>query len=84
MSNIPDDIKRVVKQLIIEHGDYGNKEVSFDEVKCGKSQDGKRVYNVDFTVSLGDGKYDNHWGKIDESDVLQVLREERLNELLKK
>lgn len=80
-----DDIIRAVKQLIILEKNYDVNDISFKELEY-EYKDNKLVYKIDYKVKVGDGVsgmyYEDLWARIDESDVIQYLREERLNKLL--
>lgn len=80
-----DDIIRAVKQLIILEKNYDVNDISFKELEY-EYKDNKLVYKIDYKVKVGSGDsfpvYEDLWARIDESDVIQYLREERLNKLL--
>jgi len=78
---IYDDIIRTVKQLIILEKNYDVNDISFKELEY-EYKDNKLVYKIDYKVKVGDGVQEDLWARIDESDVIQYLREERLNKLL--
>jgi len=83
-----EDLNRAVKSIIqrdtgYDVGDYTFDELDYEYVDGEFLDDNpKLIYKIDWTVHFSDGEYGNYRGRVDESEVIQFLREEKLNGIL--
>lgn len=82
-----DEILEVIrKHFAKEYGVYPNR-LDIDSIESYKNADGDLEYHLDFSINWDEtyGGWDirQYWGEITHNEVLQDMREYKLNEILK-
>jgi hypothetical protein len=82
-----DEVLEVIRKHFAKEYDVNPKYLDIDSIESVKNVKGDLEYHLDFSINW-DGTYDGwdirqYWGEITHNEVLQDMREYKLNEILK-
>ena len=78
-----DEILEVIRKHFAKVYDVDPKYLDIDSIESVKlNVKGDLEYHLDFSIDWS-GSYVEYWGEITHNEVLQDMREEKLNEILK-
>ena len=76
-----DEILEVIrKHFAKEYGVYPNR-LDIDSIESYKNDDDDLEYYLNFTIDWS-GSYEEYWGEITHNEVLQDMRDDKLNNIL--
>lgn len=76
-----DEILEVIrKHFAKEYGVYPNR-LDIDSIESYKNDDGDLEYYLNFIIDWS-GSYEEYWGEITHNEVLQDMRDDKLNNIL--
>ena len=68
------------KHFAKEYGVYPNR-LDIDSIESYKNDNGDLEYHLGFTIDWS-GSYEAYWGEITHNEVLQDIRDDKLNNIL--
>lgn len=80
--NPPSDeiLEAIRKHFAKEYGVYPNR-LDIDSIESYKNADGDLEYYLNFIIDWS-GSYEEYWGEITHNEVLQDMRDDKLNNIL--
>ena len=84
-----DEILEVIRKHFAKEYDVNPKYLDIDSIESVKDKKGELEYHLDFSINYDDddGNYGwdirQYWGEITHNEVLQDMREYKLNKILK-
>ena len=70
----------IKKHFAKEYGVYPNR-LDIDSIESYKNDNGDLEYHLDFTIDWS-GSYEGYWGEITHNEVLQYMRDDKINNIL--
>lgn len=77
-----DEILEVIRKHFAREYDVNPKYLDIDSIESVKDKKGELEYHLGFSIDW-DISYEKYWGEISHSEVLQDMREYKLNNILK-
>jgi hypothetical protein len=77
-----DEILEVIRNHFAKEYGVNPKRLDIDSIESVKDKKGELEYHLDFSISW-DGTYEIYWGEITHKEVIEDMRDDKLNSILK-
>ena len=77
-----DEVLEVIRKHFAKEYGVNPKRLDIDSIESYKNDEGDLKYCLDFTIDWS-GSYEQYWGEISHNEVIQDMRDDKLNSILK-